>query len=84
MREGFPKVRVRVHAQRALVVTGEGQRLIMAAGGSSWLDLALYLIARVMGVEAAMQVARSISSTGTISVNSPLPGSRAHARWRMR
>lgn len=56
LRAGFP--RVRVHAQRALVVTGEGQRLIMAGGGSSWLDLALYLIARVVGVEAAMQVAR--------------------------
>lgn len=52
----FPQVRV--HAQRALVVTGDGQRLVMAGGGSSWLDLALYLIARAVGVEAAMQVAR--------------------------
>lgn len=52
----FPQVRV--HARRALVATGEGQRLVMAGGGSSWLDLALYLIARVAGVEAAMQVAR--------------------------
>lgn len=50
--------RVRVHTQRALVVTGEGQRLVMAGGGSSWLDLALYLIARTVGAEAAMQVAR--------------------------
>lgn len=50
--------RVRVHAQRALVVSGEGQRLVMAGGGSSWLDLALYLIARAVGVEAAMHVAR--------------------------
>ena len=30
----------------------------MAGGGTSWLDLALYLIARLVGVEAAMQVAR--------------------------
>ena len=30
----------------------------MAGGGSTWLDLALYLIARLAGVEAAMQVAR--------------------------
>lgn len=52
----FPQVRV--HAQRALVVSGEGQRLIMAGGGTSWLDLALYLIARTVGVEAAMRVAR--------------------------
>ena len=49
---------MRVHTQRALVVTGEGQRLVMAGGGTSWLDLALYLIARLAGVEAAMQVAR--------------------------
>ncbi|HYJ41344.1 MAG TPA: helix-turn-helix domain-containing protein [Steroidobacteraceae bacterium] len=50
--------RVRVHAQRALVVAGAEQRLVMAGGGTSWLDLALYLIARLAGVEAAMQVAR--------------------------
>lgn len=49
---------VRVHAQRALVVTGAGQRLVMAGGGTSWLDLTLYLIARFAGMEAAMQVAR--------------------------
>ncbi len=30
----------------------------MAGGGSTWLDLALYLIARLAGVEAATQVAR--------------------------
>jgi transcriptional regulator GlxA family with amidase domain len=50
--------RIRVHAQRALVVTGSGQRLIMAGGGTTWLDLALYLIARLAGPDAAMQVAR--------------------------
>jgi transcriptional regulator GlxA family with amidase domain len=51
-----PDIRVRAH--RALVVSGEGQRLVMAGGGTSWLDLALYLIARHAGVDAAMQVAR--------------------------
>lgn len=56
LRERYPTVKVR--AQRALVVSGEGQRLVMAGGGTSWLDLALYLIARSAGVEAAMQVAR--------------------------
>jgi transcriptional regulator GlxA family with amidase domain len=56
LRERFPKVKV--YGQRALVVSGEGQRLIMAGGGTSWLDLALYLIARTVGIEAAMQVAR--------------------------
>jgi transcriptional regulator GlxA family with amidase domain len=56
MRARYPEVRV--HEQRVLVVSGEGQRLVMAGGGTSWLDLALYLIARAAGVEAAMQVAR--------------------------
>ncbi len=56
LRARHPTVRVR--AQQALVVSGEGQRLVMAGGGTSWLDLALYLIARTVGVEAAMQVAR--------------------------
>ncbi len=52
----YPKVSVR--NQRALVISGEEQRLVMAGGGTSWLDLALYLIARFAGVDAAMQVAR--------------------------
>ena len=51
-----PKVKVR--PQRALVVTGEGGRLVMAGGGTSWFDLALYLIARTIGVDEAMRVAR--------------------------
>lgn len=56
MKQRYP--RVRVHTQRSLVVSGEGQRLVMAGGGTSWLDLALYLIARRVSVEAAMQTAR--------------------------
>jgi len=51
----YPKVHVR--RNRALVVAGEG-RFIMAGGGSSWNDLALYLIARFVGAEEAMRVAR--------------------------
>jgi len=56
MRERHPAVKVR--PQRALVVAGDGGRLVMAGSGVSWLDVALYLIARSAGVEAAMQVAR--------------------------
>lgn len=56
LRERYPAVTVR--AQQALVVSGEAQRLIMAGGGTSWMDLALYLIARTVGIEAAMQVGR--------------------------
>jgi transcriptional regulator GlxA family with amidase domain len=49
---------IRVHARRALVASGEGQRLVMAGGGTSWHDLALYLVARFSSVEHAMHVAR--------------------------
>jgi transcriptional regulator GlxA family with amidase domain len=56
LRERYPEVRVR--SQRALVVSGDGGRLVMAGAGTSWLDVALYLIARTAGVDAAMQVAR--------------------------
>ncbi|HEY6081348.1 MAG TPA: helix-turn-helix domain-containing protein [Polyangiaceae bacterium] len=49
---------VRVHRERALVAAGIGQRLVMAGGGTTWLDLALYLIARVTKLETAMQVAK--------------------------
>lgn len=56
MARRYPQIKVR--GQRALVASGEGQRLIMAGGGTSWLDLALYLIARLIDVDAAMQVAR--------------------------
>lgn len=50
--------RVRVHPHRALVITGEGQRIVMAGGGTAWHDLGLYLIARRLGTEEAMRVAR--------------------------
>jgi transcriptional regulator GlxA family with amidase domain len=50
--------RVTVKPKAALVATGDGQRLVMAGGGTTWLDMALFLIARVAGVEVAMQTAR--------------------------
>ncbi len=56
MSERHPTVKVR--EQRALVVSGEGQRLVMAGGGTSWLDLSLYLVGRSVGVNEAMQLAR--------------------------
>ncbi|RYZ04076.1 MAG: AraC family transcriptional regulator [Myxococcales bacterium] len=49
---------IRVHRERALVASGVGQRLVMAGGGTTWLDLALYLLARAVDVETAMQVAK--------------------------
>ncbi len=49
--------RLRVHPNRALVISGGG-RFVMAGGGTSWHDLALFLIARFVGAEEAMRVAR--------------------------
>ncbi len=56
LQQRYPSVRV--HPERALVLAGEGQRLIMAGAGTAWHDLALYLIGRFVGIDAAMQVAR--------------------------
>lgn len=50
---------VRVHPTRALVVTGRGQRIVMAGGGTSHLDLVLYLIGRFVGVREAIEVAKA-------------------------
>lgn len=52
----YPGVRVRV--DRSLVLSGEAQRIVMAGGGSSWQDLALYLIARFVGLKEALEVAK--------------------------
>jgi transcriptional regulator GlxA family with amidase domain len=56
MRARYP--RVKVHPNRALVIAGAEQRLVMAGGGTSWHDLALFLIGRLVGTEEAMRVAR--------------------------
>ncbi|MCG6869944.1 MAG: helix-turn-helix domain-containing protein [Gammaproteobacteria bacterium] len=56
LRSRYPTIRM--HPNRALVVSGEAQRIVMAGGGTSWMDVALFLIARFAGVEAAMRVAR--------------------------
>lgn len=56
MRDQYPRVTVR--AERSVVLAGEGQRLLMAGGGTSWLDLALLVVARFFGPEEAMRLAR--------------------------
>jgi len=53
----FP--RLTVDPDKALVVTGEDQRIIMAGGGTSHLDLILYLIGRFVGLTDALEVARA-------------------------
>jgi len=50
---------VKVNLKQSLVLSGEAQRLIMAGGGTSWTDLALYLIARHVGLDEAIEVAKT-------------------------
>lgn len=50
--------RVRVRPECALLTTGEGGRLVMAGGGTSWIDLVLLLVARLLGADEAMRLAR--------------------------
>ena len=52
----YPNVNVKL--QQSLVLSGEAQRIVMAGGGSSWQDLALYLIARHVGLKEAIKVAK--------------------------
>ena len=52
----YPTTRWR--PEHPLVVAGEGQRIVMAGSGTSWHTLALFLIARFVGPEEAMQAAR--------------------------
>lgn len=52
----YPGVKVRV--DKSLVLSGVAQRIVMAGGGSSWQDLALFLIARFVGIKEAMEVAK--------------------------
>lgn len=49
---------IRVHPQRSLVATGPGERILMGGGGTSWLDLGLFLVARFAGLDEAMRLAR--------------------------
>jgi transcriptional regulator GlxA family with amidase domain len=49
---------VRVNLQQSLVLTGESRRILMAGGGTSWQDLALYIIARHVGLKEAIEVAK--------------------------
>lgn len=56
MRRHYPGVTLRPN--KVLAATGPGQRVITAGGGSSWQDLALYLVARLLGAEHAQRLAR--------------------------
>ena len=51
--------RLRIDADRALVLTGPDNRIVMGGGGTSHMDLCLYLIARFVGLAEASDVARA-------------------------
>lgn len=53
----YPRLKIDPH--KALVVTGTDRRIIMAGGGTSHLDLVLYLIARFVGLSEALEVAKA-------------------------
>ena len=56
LRRDYP--RTRWHPERGLLFAGAGQRIVMAGSGIAWHQLAMALISRFAGAEAAMQVAR--------------------------
>jgi len=55
-RENFPQVRLQM--DRALVVSGSDQRLVMSGTSSAWHDLVLYIIARCTGPASAIAIAK--------------------------
>ena len=55
-RRRHPEVRLRI--DQALVVSGEGGRLITSGASTAWHDLALYLVARLLGPATAGELAR--------------------------
>jgi transcriptional regulator GlxA family with amidase domain len=50
---------IRVNLNQPIVLGGEAHRIVMAGGGTSWQDLALYLIARHVGLKEAIEVAKT-------------------------
>ena len=55
-RTRHPKVLLRM--DEALVVSGDGDRIVCSGAATAWHDLALYLIARFLGPATAQAVAR--------------------------
>ena len=49
---------VRIHPERALVISGAREELVSSGASTSWHDLVLYLIARHAGAATAQEIAR--------------------------
>jgi transcriptional regulator GlxA family with amidase domain len=56
MRRKYPSIII--HPARCLVASGDGQRIVTSGGGTSYLDLGLFLIARLFGQDEAVRLAR--------------------------
>ena len=56
-RRHYPRVKFQVGP--ILTVAGQQDRLVTAGGVTSWQDLALYLIARLCGIEQAIRTAKT-------------------------
>lgn len=54
--EAYPTVRI--HPERAIVISGAREELVSSGAAAAWHDLVLYLIARYAGATAAHAVAR--------------------------
>jgi transcriptional regulator GlxA family with amidase domain len=52
---------LKVHPERALVISGTSDDLVSSGASSTWHDMVLYLIARYAGATVAQQVARSFA-----------------------
>ncbi len=55
-REHYPKIRFREDS--ILCIAGENARIVTAGGVTAWQDLALYVIARLCGVQQAIRTAK--------------------------
>jgi len=56
MANRYPKIKIK--ANSTFITTGDQQRLILAGGGASWMDLGLYFIARFTNADEAIKVSK--------------------------
>lgn len=56
LRRRYPDITVR--ADRVLVASGPGHRIVTAGGAASWSDLLLYLTGRLFGADQAVRLAK--------------------------
>jgi len=57
-RQYYPKVEI--SPERILTLSGDADQLVVAGGVGSWQDLTLYLIAKFLGSEQAVHIAKTL------------------------